>query len=93
MQDNRSINDDLLLDPDRRSGEVLALLLDAHPSLQSKAELARLMAGSTADPKSMRLPVEDGLADLVAYGLAHLIDDFAFASQSAVKSAALLAAI
>ncbi len=73
-----------LLDSDKAPGVVIDLLLAWHPALVSIDELALEVAGSATEQADARLFVQDGIAELLASGLAHSLKNFVFASRAAV---------
>jgi hypothetical protein len=67
------------------AGVVLGILVSSHPGLLGIEELVCEFAG-LRDRGSARVLVEDGLAQLLASGLAHRLDGFVFASRAAMRA-------
>lgn len=77
------------LDPpaevEQTAQSVLAILTGHYPALLSFDEVVSEYAG-LQDRTRARLMVMDGLAALMASGLAHQLDGFVFASRAAVRA-------
>jgi hypothetical protein len=71
---------------------LLDLLVEEHPALYAIDELDRLLASPGQDPQQERFLLEEAVKILVGDGLAHLLDQFAFASHAGVRAAGLLRA-
>jgi hypothetical protein len=85
MHDQRSEVGGSLPDVDDVAGVVLGILVSNHPALLGSVELVCEFAGS-GDQRSARVLVEDGLAQLLASGLAHRLDEFVFATRAAMRA-------
>ena len=70
------------------ASSVLELLLDNHPALLSVDEVIRAMT-TGSDEFGPRDRIESALRDLIAFGLAHRLGSFVFASRAAVWARAL----
>ncbi|MBF6620640.1 MAG: hypothetical protein ITG02_10475 [Patulibacter sp.] len=73
------------LDPDVAAGAVLGLLVTELPGLQTVDELSRKLTGLSGNPRRARIQVEDALADLIAHGLVHRLEEFVIASQAGIR--------
>lgn len=85
MHDQRSEVGGSLPDVDEVAGVVLGILVSNHPGLLGIEELVCEFAG-LRDRGSARVLVEDGLAQLLASGLAHRLDGFVFATRAAMRA-------
>jgi hypothetical protein len=72
-------------DEDYVDRAVLGLLLERHPGAVPLDELARELVHASQRPKLTRPAAHDGVAHLVAAGLARRHADFVVASRAAVR--------
>lgn len=88
MQDQPTGGSVYVPEADEVAGCVLTVLLDRYPALVSIEELVQHFAfpGRSAFPAMF---IEEGVDDLARAGLAHRLERFVFASQSAVRGEGL----
>jgi hypothetical protein len=79
-----------LLEHDEVARAIFTVLLDRHPSLVSLEELTRFFDHhERPEDRITPLFVREGVDELRRMGLVHQVDQFAFASYSAVRAAKL----
>lgn len=84
MPDQPTAAEGFMPDIEEVAQAILVVLLDRHPALMSVEELLRY-AAYPAEHAFTRQDIEDGVNDLARYGLAHRLDQFAFASYAAKR--------
>jgi hypothetical protein len=89
MPDQPITGESGVLDSDAIARLVLTVLLDRHPALVSLEELVRHFDYRRPEDRIAELFLREGLDELRRNGLAHQLDQFAFASYSAVRASEL----
>ena len=84
MPDQPTPSDVFVPHIDEAPQAILNVLLDRHPALVSIEELVGYFSVPTRTAYDTMV-VDEGVDDLVRWGLAHRLDQFAFASYTAVR--------
>lgn len=86
MPDQPSTAECGVLDGDEVARLILTVLLDRHPALVALEELAHYFDYQRPADRIDPMFVREGVDELRRMGLAHQLEQFAFASYSAVRA-------
>jgi len=75
-----------VLEHDEVARLILTVLLDRHPALVALDELVRYFDYRQPEDRIAAMFMREGVDELRRMGLAHQLDQFAFASYSAVRA-------
>ncbi len=86
MPDQPTAGDVGVVDHDEVARLILTVLLDRHPALVAFDELVRYFDYQQSEYRIAAMFVREAVDELRRMGLAHQLDQFAFASSSAVRA-------
>jgi hypothetical protein len=91
MQDQRSADGSPPPEPEDAAAVILDILLGQHPGLLHVDELVRMYARSSIEHDAAAVIVDDAVSELLSSGLVHRLQEFVFASRTAVRGQQLAA--